>query len=234
MKRAMFGMFAVLALVLAMPAVAQEELDESRTNPDARSMAPGSGLTITGTVVEWDEKQLVIQTATGVEHIQLTPQTEKPVEFEVGENVSVDYTRTAQGIMIAQKIRTGGAVTGEATATTELTTDTQPIDETEPMEADADLTAETDTALDTESDLDANAGLQADVRTEDELETDVTTDLDTDVETTTADTGYEDDFGAETYEQESDLPATGSELPLLALLGLLSVVAALGVRSFVR
>lgn len=213
MKRAMFAMFAVLALVLAMPAVAQEELDESRTNPDARSIAPGSGLTITGTVVEWNEKQLVIRTATGVEHIQLTPRTEKPVELEAGESVSVDYTRTAQGIMIAQKVRTGGTMTeptGEATtATTELTTET---------------------------DLDANAGLRADVETENEweAETDLTTDLDTDVETTTADTDYDENLGADTYERESDLPATGSELPLLALLGLLSVAAAFGVRSFVR
>ena len=227
MKRVMFAMLAVFALVLAMPAVAQEELDESRTNPDARSIAPGSGLTITGTVVEWDEKQLVIQTATGAEHIQLTPRTEKPVEFKTGENVSVDYTRTAQGIMIAQKIRPEGAVTGEATTATtavttesNLTADTEPMDETEPLEA--------------ETDLDVNADLQADVDTYEDTETDVTTDLDTDVETTTADTGYDDDLGADTYEQESDLPATGSELPLLALLGFLSVAAALGVRSFVR
>jgi hypothetical protein len=211
MKRVMFAMLAVFALVLAMPAVAQEELDESRTNPDARSIAPGSGLTITGTVVEWDEKQLVIQTATGTEHIQLTPRTEKPVEFEVGENVSVDYTRTAQGIMIAQKIRPEGAVTGKATTT-----------------------ATTDLTADTDADLDANADLQADVDTYEDTETDVTTDLDTDVEATTADTGYDDDLGADTYEQDSDLPATGSELPLLALLGLLSVAAAFGVRSFVR
>lgn len=216
MKRVIFAMLAVFALVLAMPAVAQEEIDESRTNPDARSMAPGSGLTITGTVVEWDDKQLVIQTATGVEHIQLTPRTEKPVEFEAGETVSVDYTRTAQGVMIAQKIRPEGAVTGEATTAT------------------TDLTADTDADLDTEADLDANASLQADVNTYEDTETDVTTDLDTDVEATTADTGYDDDLDADTYEQESDLPATGSELPLLALLGLLSVAAALGVRSFVR
>jgi hypothetical protein len=211
MKRVLFTMLAVFALVLAMPAVAQEELDDSRTNPDARSIAPGSGLTITGTVVEWDEKQLVIQTTTGTQHIQLTPNTEKPVELDAGESVSVDYTRTSQGIMIAQKIRPEGAVTGEATTT-----------------------ATTDLTADTDADLDANASLQADVDTYEDTETDVTTDLDTDVEATTADTGYDDDLGADTYEQDSDLPATGSELPLLALLGLLSVAAAFGVRSFVR
>lgn len=217
MKRVLFTMLAVFALVLAMPAVAQEELDETRTNPDARSIAPGSGLTITGTVVEWDEKQLVIQTTTGTQHIQLTPNTEKPVELDAGESVSVDYTRTSQGIMIAQKIRPEGAVTGEATTT-----------------ATTDLTADTDADLEADADLDANADLQADVDTYEDTETDVTTDLDTDVEATTADTGYDDDLGADTYEQDSDLPATGSELPLLALLGLLSVAAAFGVRSFVR
>ena len=236
MKRAMFALFAALALVFAMPAVAQEETQdpeleayETRTNPNADSHAPGSGLTITGTVEEVNDEQLTLRTATGIQHIQLVPKTQKPVDLQVGQNVSVDYTRTGQGIMIAQKVRTGGEVTDEATTTTATTNLTA---ETEPMEAEADLTAETDT----ESDFDANAGLQADVETENawETETDVTTDLDTDVETTTADTGYDDDLGADTYEQESDLPATGSELPLLALLGLLSLAAAFGVRSFVR
>lgn len=203
MRRAMFAMFAALALVLAMPAVAQQELDDSRTNPDARSMAPGSGLTITGTVVEVNEKQLTLRTATGVEHVQLVPQTDKPVELEVGETVSVDYTRTAQGILIAQKIRTEGTMD-------------------EPTAPRSDLTAETDADLETDAEL----------RTEDRMETDARTDLDTDVRTTTADTAYDDDFRADTYEQESALPATGSELPLLALLGLLSVAAAFGVRSF--
>lgn len=207
MKRTIFTILAVFALIVAMPAVAQQELEQSRTNPDARSIAPGSGLTITGTVVEWDDKQLVIKTTTGAQHIQLTPQTAKPVELEVGESVSVDYTRTSQGVMIAQKIRTQGEVAAQSAETTTATTD---------------LTAEAD--------------LKADVETRDEIETDVTTDFDADVETTTADTGDGDAYGqeADSFQSESDLPATGSELPLLALLGLLSVAAAFGVRSFVR
>lgn len=202
MKRTIFTILAAFALVLAMPAVAQQELEESRTNPDADSIAPGSGLTITGTVVEWNDEQLKIRTATGIEHIQLVPRTDRPVEFEVGENVSVDYTRTSQGVMIAQKIRPQGELAEPSV---------EPMAETE-----AELQAEVET----------------DVTTEEELETDVTTDFDTDVETTTADTEFERETDA--FETESDLPATGSELPLLALFGLLSVAAAVGVRSFLR
>lgn len=200
MKRTIFTILAAFALVLAMPAVAQQDLEDTRTNPNADSTAPGSGLTIDGTVVEWDDKQLVLRTTTGIQHIQLIPQTNRPVEFEVGENVSVDYTRTRQGVMIAQKIRPEGELAEpsvETTATSELTVET---------ETDGEMQAE--------------------------VETDVTTDFDTDVETTTADTELERE--TESFETESDLPATGSELPLLALLGLFSVAAAVGVRSFLR
>lgn len=86
--------------------------------------------------------------------------------------------------------------------------------------------------------LESDAGRQADVESDrfraDELETD--TDRDTGVEATTARTDYEDTYGDRTDadQAETDLPATGSELPLFALLGLLSVAAAIGVRSLVR
>lgn len=210
MKRTIFTILAAFALVLAMPAVAQQDLEDTRTNPDADSIAPGSGLTLEGTVVEWNDEQLVLRTATGIEHIQLVPQTDRPVEFEVGENVSVDYTRTGQGVMIAQKIRPQGEL----------------------AEPSVDTTATSDLTVETETEAELQAEVETDVTTEDELETDVTTDFDTDVETTTADTELERETDA--FETESDLPATGSELPLLALLGLFSVAAAVGVRSFLR
>ncbi|HUP43304.1 MAG TPA: hypothetical protein VM599_08850 [Thermoanaerobaculia bacterium] len=205
MKRSIFAVVSVMALLLAVPAVAQQE-EDSRTNPDARSIAPGSGLTITGTVVEVHDEQLVIKSATGVQHIKILPNTQKPVDLQAGVGVSVDYTRTSQGVMIAQTIRTAG-VAGEATTDTtasSLTVDTD-------ADLDTDLAVETETdvhaELDTDSDLDADADFNADL----------------DVDTTTADSSFDE-----------NLPATGSRLPLLGLLGLLTVAAALGVRSLLR
>ena len=197
MKRSIFTVIAVMSLLLAVPAVAQQE-EESRTNPDARSIAPGSGLTITGTVVEVNDKQLVISTATGAEHIQILPDTQKPVNLQPGVGVSVDYTRTSQGVMIAQTIRTAG-VAGEATADTTASS----------------LTTETDADLDTDVAVETDTDVHAELDTE--------SDLDADADTTTADSSLDE-----------DLPATGSRLPLLGLLGLLTVAAALGVRSLLR
>ena len=211
MKRSIFTVIAAMSLLLAVPAVAQqEEPYESRTNPDARSIAPGSGLTISGTVLEVNDKQLVISTATGAEHIQILPDTQKPVDLQPGVGVSVDYTRTSQGVMIAQTIRTAGDA-GEATVDTSASALT--------TETDADL--DTDVAVETETDL--TTDVDANLDTESDLDTDTDFDADLDDDTATADTSFDE-----------DLPATGSRLPLLGLLGLLTVAAALGVRSLLR
>lgn len=199
MKRSTFTILAALALVLTVPAVAQEDLQDTRTQPDARSIAPGSGLTITGTVVEFDEKQLVLRTATGVQHIQIVPNTDKPVALEVGEGVSVDYNRTSQGVMIAQKIRPEGEL-GAPTTETEVRTK-----------------LETDSDRDREADIDRELHTGVEVR----AEADLTTDREVETGVTASD---------ETRWDDDALPATGSKLPLLALLGLLSVAAAIGVR----
>lgn len=222
MKRSMFAVFAALTLLFAAPVVAQHEENvdesqlqpyESRTNPNADSTTQDSGLTITGTVEEWNDEQLVLRTATGIQHIQIVPSTDRPVDFTVGENVSVDYTRTTQGVMIATEIRPEGAL-GDADTMTEPVAD-------ETLDADVQAEADVDTNLDTmdedvTADVDAQAGLESD------FDTDVDTDLDTQADLDTDTT------------MDSTLPATGSELPLLALLGLLSVAAAVGVRSFIR
>lgn len=240
MKRSLFAAFAALTLLVAAPLVAQQEeyvepqqeenaapqdesLEpyESRTNPDADSIAGDSGLTITGTVEEWNDEQLALRTTTGIEHIQIVPRTDRPATLEVGENVSVDYTRTSQGVMIATEIRPEGTATGVGVDTTsDLTADTEPM---------ADETVETD--LQAEADVDTSL--------ESDFETDVDTDLDTQADLDT-DTGFDAEADLDTQADldddtmDSTLPATGSELPLLALLGLLSIVAAVGVRSLIR
>ena len=59
-----------------------------------------------------------------------------------------------------------------------------------------------------------------------EVEADVESDLATDDEL-----GTEDEFGTEDDLGDDELPATGSELPLAGLLGLLSLVGAVALRA---
>lgn len=223
MKRSMFAIFAAFALLLSAPLAAQDEEVqpyEARTNPDADSIVGDSGLTITGNVVEWNDEQLVLDTTTGVEHIQIVPRTQWGMELTEGEEVSVDYTRTSQGVMIASKIRTSGDLVEErdavtATTTTSLNTDT-----------DVDTTADMD--MEADADVDADADWNDDTM---EAEADVTADFDAD--TNLDDQEYQADLDTEDeWDTNDELPATGSELPLLGLLGLLSLVAAVGVRTF--
>lgn len=219
MKRSMFAIFAAFALLLSAPLAAQDETVqpyESRTNPDADSIAGESGLTITGTVVEWNDEQLQISTATGVEHIQIVPNTQWSSNLTKGQEVSVDYTRTGQGVMIASKIRTSGAL----------------VDDTDTVTATTTTSLNTDTDVDTTADLDVDADADADWNDDTvEAEADVTADFDAD--TDLDDQEYQADLDTEDeWDTNDELPATGSELPLLGLLGLLSLVAAVGVRTF--
>lgn len=73
---------------------------------------------------------------------------------------------------------------------------------------------------------------QTELQAEAEVEADVQTDeLDAEANLTTEDEfGDEDEFGAEDEFGDDELPATGSELPLAALLGLLSLVGAVALR----
>lgn len=221
MKRSMFAIFAAFALLLSAPLAAQDETVqpyESRTNPDADSITGGSGLTITGTVVEWNDEQLQIDTATGIEHIQIVPNTQWSSSLTEGEEVSVDYTRTSQGVMIASKIRPSGAL----------------VDDTDTVTATTTSSLNTDTDVDTTADLDVDADVDADADWNDdtmEAEADVTADFDADTDLDDQDLQADLDTEDE-WDTNDELPATGSELPLLGLLGLLSLVAAIGVRTF--
>lgn len=225
MKRSMFAIFAAFALLLSAPLAAQDETVqpyESRTNPDADSITGGSGLTITGTVVEWNDEQLQIKTATGVEHIQIVPNTQWSSNLTEGETVSVDYTRTGQGVMIASKIRTSGTLVEDTDTVTTTTTSSLNTD------------TEVDTDVDTTADLDVDADVDADADWNDdtmEAEADVTADFDADTDLDDQDLQADLDTEDE-WDTNDELPATGSELPLLGLLGLLSLVAAIGVRTF--
>jgi hypothetical protein len=208
----MLAIFAAFALLLAAPVLAQEsnlaeneaqqEANDNRTQPDADSTTGDSALTITGTVHEWTDDQIALKTDTGVHHIKVLPNTDWDGELTVGEWVSIDYTRTGQGIMIAELVRSQGQVQTESTVVETTTTSTNTEMD---MEADVDVNADTDWndgELDTEAEVTADFDADANLNTEDELDS------------------------------NDELPATGSELPLLGLLGLLSLVAAIGIRTF--
>jgi hypothetical protein len=208
----MLAIFAAFALLLAAPVLAQEsnlaeneaqqEANDNRTQPDADSTTGDSALTITVTVQGWWDDQIALKTDTGVHHIKVLPNTDWDGELTVGEWVSIDYTRTGQGIMIAELVRSQGQVQTESTVVETTTTSTNTEMD---MEADVDVNADTDWndgELDAEADVTADFDADADLNTEDELDS------------------------------NDELPATGSELPLLGLLGLLSLVAAIGIRTF--
>jgi hypothetical protein len=214
----MLAIFAAFALLLAAPVLAQEsnlaeneaqqEANDNRTQPDADSTTGDSALTITGTVHSWTDDQIALKTDTGVHHIKVLPNTDWDGELTVGEWVSIDYTRPGQGIMIAELLRSPGQVQTESTVTetttSSLNTDAD-MESDMDMEADVDVNADTDWndgELDTEAEVTADFDADADLNTEDELDS------------------------------NDELPATGSELPLLGLLGLLSLVAAIGIRTF--
>jgi hypothetical protein len=213
--------------ILAVPAIAQEEgttypatgetVQEERTNPSAGSIAPDSGLTMSGTVVSFNDQQLVLQTTTGVEHIQLQQNTVRPSTFTVGEPVTVDYTRTSQGVMIASQVRLGGVSTTTSTTTTSNLAPSAPVDTESELEQDVEeAVADVGEAAD-----EVGAELsEIDDAVEEEVEEAAGTSLDNDGAIGNAD----DDTDTEA------LPATGSKGPLAALLGLLALGVAVGLR----
>jgi len=226
MKRVVLSLMVVLGL-LALPAIAQEAgsttatgetLQEERTNPSSDSIATDSGLTLSGTVVSWNDQQLVLKTITGVEHIQLQSHTVRPSTLTAGESVTVDYTRTSQGVMIAKQIRLGGTMDSTTTTTlTEPATGTgvagtkigDGIDQESELEQDVEeAVADVGEAAD-----EVGAELsEVDDAVEEEVEEAMDTSLDND-----------DTIG-------NELPATGSKAPLAAMLGLLAIGAAVGLR----
>jgi hypothetical protein len=225
MKRVVLALSLALA-VTAVPAMAQTttgspEVQEERTNPDTASLAPGGGLTLTGNVVSWNDEELVVRTTTGVEHFVLQPTTRRPSTFAEGQLVSVDYNRTSQnGVMIAEQIRPGdaGAISSTATGTESR------------LEQNVERAA--DDIDDAADELGANIS-QLDDEIEEEIEEETGRNLDNDStigDSRTAD--MDDDTPDTTLRADVDttLPATAGESPLVALLGLVALGAAAGLR----
>jgi hypothetical protein len=188
-------------------------VQEERTNPDMGTTAPGSGLTLSGTVVSWNDQELVVRTTTGIEHIVLQQDTQRPSSFTVGEQVAVDYVRSSQnGVMIARQVRPGGV--GSSTTTT--------VGESQ---LEQDVEEGMDELGDTADEVGADLS-RIDDAAEEEIEEAVGGSIDNDGAIGNAgQTAALDDA-----DDATTLPATGGKGPLAALLGLL----ALGVAAVLR
>lgn len=126
MKRTTLCILTLFALLAVLPLAAQTGSDETeRTNPNARSLAPHSGLTLQGTATSWNDQELVLETETGIEHLVLTRDVNLPAGLSEGDQVAVDYTRNSQGTMIAKEVRLMGDAEGGAQVTTSVTTEAQ-------------------------------------------------------------------------------------------------------------
>lgn len=127
MKRSALCILTLFALLVTLPLAAQMGTEETeRTNPDAPSIAPHSGLTLQGTVTSWNDRELVLETESGVEHLVLTRDLNLPASLSKGDQVAVDYTRNSQGTMIANEVRPIGDVEASAQVTTSVAAETEP------------------------------------------------------------------------------------------------------------
>jgi hypothetical protein len=225
MRRVVLALSFALAL-LAVPALAQTtdegtaassftatgetEVQETRTNPSAGTIAPGGGLTITGTVVSWNDDEIVIRTTTGIEHIVIQQDTSRPATFTEGQVVSIDYLRSTQnGVMIARQIRPGEApVVGQST-----------VDVEGPVERAVEgVMSDLGEAAD-----DVGAALS---EIDDRVEAGIESALDTDID----DDGSIAGQPVSSFDSDTSLPATAGASPLVALFGLLALGAAAGLR----
>jgi hypothetical protein len=155
---------------------------------------------LTGTVVSINDDTLVISTSEGEKTFKVSSLTTKPADLAVGSSVTVTYSDEA-GEMVASNIVIDSGVADESAVAAAPAT--PPAD-----------TSASSTYIE-QNTYESAAMDDADV------DTDVSADLDADGDTDVA-AGVDADADA--------LPATASRIPLLALLGALSIGAALFVR----
>lgn len=226
MKRVVLALVAVLVLI-ALPAAAQYNeqtpattqpstgvttsapMPEERTNPAVPTHSEDPGLTATGTVVSWNDDEVVLRTSTGLTHIKLLTSTVGSREFTEGQKLSIDFTRNEQGVLLAKQIRLAETV------------EMQPQGITTPGAAAAGEKVESAAE---------NVGEAVEEGVEETLKADV--DNDNAIGTRGGTSGTETAATTTTtsVDTSSSLPATGSSSPLIALLGLAALGAAAGIR----
>ncbi|HEV8632180.1 MAG TPA: hypothetical protein VGV61_17835 [Thermoanaerobaculia bacterium] len=173
---------------------------EERTNPSVPTHSEDPGLTASGTVASWNKDEVVLNTSTGLTHFKLMPTTVGPTTFTEGQRVAIDFERNEQGVLLAKQIRLNEAV---STAPSGITT-------TGASAAGGEVASAATSAANEVAPLTPES-----TTTESTMTTPSTT---TTTETTP------------TTATSTTLPATASNSPLLALLGLLALGAAAGLR----
>jgi LPXTG-motif cell wall-anchored protein len=167
------------------PKVTTQGTTEERTNPTSATHSEDPGLTATGTVVSWNDDEVVINTATGPTHVKLLPSTLGARTFTEGESIAIDFSRNEQGVLLAKQIRASETVTGSEVANTSAV---------------AEVKEEVDEAA-----MSTKNALNPPVATPPAPET-------------------------TTVSTPANLPATASNSPLLALLGLVALGGAVALR----
>jgi LPXTG-motif cell wall-anchored protein len=176
---------------------------EERTNPTSPMHSNDPGLTAQGTVVSWNDDEVVLRTSTGLTHFKLMPNTVGSRTFTEGQALAIDFQRNEQGVLLAKQIRSA-----DLTPTTETTTGA--VAAGEAVESAAENVGEAveegvEETLSTDVDNDGAVGTRGGEAT-----------LDTTSTTTTS--------------TDTNLPATGSNAPLAGLLGLLALGGAAALR----
>ncbi len=177
---------------------------EVRTNPTSPMHSNDPGLTAQGTVVSWNDDEVVLRTSTGLTHFKLMPSTVGSRTFTEGQALAIDFQRNEQGVLLAKQIRSA-----DLTPTTETTTGA--VTAGEAVESAAENVGEAveegvEETLSTDVDNDGAVGTRGGEATLDTTSTTTTTSTDT------------------------NLPATGSNAPLAGLLGLLALGGAAALR----
>jgi LPXTG-motif cell wall-anchored protein len=180
-------------------------VQEERTNPAVPTHSPNSGLTASGSVVSWNNDEVVLRTATGITHFHLLPSTTGAGSFTEGQRLTIDFDRNEQGVLIAKQIRSEGTTAPVAQGITTTGAAAAGSNVAEAVEEGVEETAGAD--VDNDNAIGTRGGTANTAAT--------TTGM---TSTTTTNT------------TSSNLPATGSEAPLAGLLGLLALGGAAALR----
>lgn len=176
---------------------------EVRTNPTSPMHSNDPGLTAQGTVVSWNDDEVVLRTSTGLTHFKLMPNTVGSRTFTEGQALAIDFQRNEQGVLLAKQIRLA-----DLAPTTETTTGA--VAAGEAVESAAE-----------------NVGEAVEEGVEETLSTDV--DNDGAVGTRGGEATL-NNTASTTTSTDTSLPATGSNAPLAGLLGLLALGGAAALR----
>jgi len=180
-------------------------VQEERTNPAVPTHSPNSGLSASGSVVSWNNDEVVLRTATGITHFHLLPSTTGAGSFTEGQRLTIDFDRNEQGVLIAKQIRNEGTTAPVAQGITTSGAAAAGSNVAEAVEEGAEETTGTD--LDNDNAIGTRGGTA-----------------------NTAATTTDTSMGTTTTTGSTNLPATGSNAPLAGLLGLLALGGAAALR----